>query len=180
MDRTWSCFDCQFDGAEPVCFTDAGAFDPRRLARMLLKIHAPDDAPEHKSDRMRAYDCVDEMVQAAPDAAVQFILAALDECQTGAHVALLGAGALETLLKTNGPHVIGPLEAAARKHAKVRYLLSATWGQSSIAPAVWERLVAAVAPGPVMDADARTPAVGRGDKVLDAAGVAALLSKPMA
>jgi len=180
MDRTWSCFDCQFDGAEPFCFTAGGAFDPHRLARMLLKIHAPDAAPELKADRMRAYDCVDEMVQAAPEAAVQFILAALDECQTGPHVALLGAGALETLLKSNGPQVIGALEAAARKHAKVRYLLSATWGQSSIAPGVWARLVTAVAPGPVMDADARTPAAGRDDKVLDAAGLTALLSKPMA
>jgi hypothetical protein len=62
----------------------------------------------------------------------------------------------------------------------VRYLLSATWGQTSIAPAVWARLVAAVAPGPVMDADARTPAAGLSGKILDAAGVAALLSKPMA
>ena len=180
MDRTWSCFDCQFDGAEPVCFTAAGAFDPHRLARMLLKVDASDVSPEHKADRMRAYDCVDEMVQAAPEAAVQFILAALDECQTGADVGLLGAGALETLLKANGPQVIGTLEAAACKHAKMRYLLSATWGQSSIAPGVWARLVAAVAPGPVMDADARTPAAGLSGKILDAAGVAALLSKPMA
>jgi hypothetical protein len=179
MDRTWSCFDCQFDGAEPVCFSEAGCFDPRRLARMLLKIHAPTDAPEHKSDRMRAYDCVDEMVQAAPDAAVQFILAALDECQTGAHIALLGAGALETLLIANGPVVIGRLEAEAHKHAKVRYLLSAIWGQSSIKPAVWERLVAAVAPGPVMDAEARTPAAGLTDKILDAEGLAKLLAEPI-
>lgn len=179
MNRTWSCFDCQFDGAEPVCFTPDGEFDPRRLARILLKIGPADGIPEEKSDRMRAYDCVDEMMQTAPEAAVAFILAALDECRTGAHVALLGAGALETLLKSHGPKVIGTLEGAAKKHAKVRYLLSATWGQSSISPAVWERLVAAVTPGPVMDADSRTPAAGMADKILDAAGLAKLLSEPM-
>jgi hypothetical protein len=181
MDRTWSCFDCRFDDAEPLCFTAGGTFDPQRLARMLLKITPADgDAAEEKADSLRAHDCIDEMVQAAPGPAVAFILAALDECQTGAHVALLGAGPLETLLKAQGPEAIGALETAADKHAKVRYLLSATWGQSSIDPAVWARLAAAVAPGPVMDADARTPAAGLHDNILDADGVAALLSKPMA
>jgi hypothetical protein len=179
MERTWSCFDCQFDGAEPVCFAADGTFEPKRLARILLKIGPADGMPEEKCDRMRAYDCVDEMVQTAPEAAVTFILAALDECKTGAHVALLGAGALETLLKAHGPQVIGPLERAARQHAKVRYLLSAIWGQSSIAPGVWQRLVAAVKSGPVMDADGRTPAAGMTDKVLDAAGLAKLLATPM-
>ncbi len=179
MERTWSCFDCQFEGAEPLCFTEDGVFDPRRLARILLKINQPGATHEEKGDRMRAYDCVDEMVQTAPDVAVTFILAALDECKTGEHVALLGAGALETLLKTHGPKVIGQLEKAAKQHAKVRYLLSATWGQAYIVPKVWEHLVAAVAPGPVMDADPRTPAAGMVDKILDANGVAALLAEPM-
>jgi hypothetical protein len=44
---------------------------------------------------------------------------------------------------------------------------------------VWDHLVAAVKPGPVMDADPRTPAAGLSDKVLDAEGVAKLLSEPM-
>ena len=74
--------------------------------------------------------------------------------------------------------MIGALESAARQHAKVRYLLSATWGKDHIDAGVWERLVIAVAPGPVMDADARTPAGGMVDRVLDAAGVSALLAEP--
>ena len=180
MERTWSCFDCRFDDAEPLCFSAGGTFDPHRLARMLLKIAPAEGDAAEESDRLRAHDCIDEMVQAAPGPAVAFILAALDVCQTGEQVARLGAGPLETLLKTQGPEVIGALETEARKHAKVRYLLSATWGQTSIDPAVWARLAAAVAPGPVMDADARTPAAGLHDKILDADGVAALLSKPMA
>lgn len=180
MERTWSCLDCQFEGAEPMCFTEDGTFDPNHLARILLKIATPAGDTEEKGDRMRAYDCVDEMVQTSPDAAVAFILAALDECKKGEHVALLGAGALETLLKTHGPKVIGPFEQAAKQHAKVRYLLSATWGQASIAPKVWDHLVAAVAPGPVMDADPRTPAAGMEDRILDAEGVTTLLSQPIA
>jgi hypothetical protein len=101
-------------------------------------------------------------------------------CETGAQVALLGAGPLETLLKGYGPQVIGELERAARKHAKVRYLLSATWGQISIDPDVWQRLILAVAPGPVMDADVRTPGAGLHDKIPDAEELAALLATPMA
>lgn len=179
MERTWSCFDCQFDGAQPLCFTEDGAFDPKHIARVLLKIAAPSGDNEPKGDRMRAYDCIDEMVQTAPEAAVIFILAALDECKSAEQVALLGAGALETLLKVHGPKVIGPLERAAAQHPKVRYLLSATWGQSSIVPKVWQHLIAAVSAGPVMDADPRTPAAGMDDKILDAASVAALLAEPM-
>jgi hypothetical protein len=179
MERNWSCFDCQFECAEPLCFSDDGAFDPQRLARILLKITAPDGHLDDRGERMRAYDCIDEMMQNAPEAAVPFILVALDACRTAEHVALLGAGALETLLKSHGPKVIGPLERAAEEHAKVRYLLSATWGRSSMAPKVWDHLVAAVAPGPVMDADPRTPADGMLDKVLGAAAVTALLATPM-
>ncbi|MFA5899139.1 MAG: DUF6869 domain-containing protein [Hyphomicrobium sp.] len=178
MERTWSCLDCQFEGADPLCFTQDGSFDPKRLARILLKIGTPDGASVEKGERMRAYDCVDEMVQLAPDTAVEFILAALDECRTGEQVALLGAGALETLLEAHGPLVIGKFERAAQRSAKVRYLLSSTWGENSIPPTVWQRLIAAVAPGPIMDADPRTPAAGMTDKILDAGGIIKLLSEP--
>ncbi len=180
MERTWSCFDCRFDDAEPLCFTAGGTFDPQRLARAFLKIKTTGEAADEAGDSSsHAFDCIDEMVQDAPGTAVVFLLAALDVCETGAQVAVLGAGPLENLLQAHGLAVIRDLESAARKHAKVRYLLSSTWGQSHIDPGVWDRLVIAVAPGPVMDADGRTPGAGLVDKILDAAGVAALLSKPM-
>ncbi|HWK39458.1 MAG TPA: hypothetical protein VNR88_11130 [Hyphomicrobium sp.] len=178
MERSWSCLDCQFEDADPVCLAEDGTCDFKRLADVLLKIATATELTGN-GERMRAYDCVDEMVQTAPEAAVEFIIAALDECRTGAHVALLSAGALETLLKTHGAKVIGPLEEAARKHAKMRYLLSATWGEASMVPAVWRRLIAAVAPGPVMDADARTPAAGMHDRILNGEALAALLAEPM-
>ena len=180
MERTWSCLDCRFEDAEPICFTAAGDFNPQRLARAFLKIKTTGEAADEVGDdSSHAFDCIDEMVQEAPGAAVAFVLAALDVCRTGEQVAVLGAGPLENLLKAHGLAIIRDLESAARKHAKVRYLLSSTWGQSHIDPGVWERLVIAVAPGPVMDADGRTPAAGMYDKILDADGLAALLSKPM-
>ena len=178
MERSWSCLDCQFEGADPLCLAEDGTCDFKRLADVLLKIATATELTGN-GERMRAYDCVDEMVQTAPEAAVAFIIAALDECRTGAHVALLGAGALETLLRAHGAKVIGPLEEAAGKHAKMRYLLSATWGEASMVPGVWQRLVAAVAPGPVMDADPRTPAAGMHDRILDGEALAAMLAEPM-
>jgi hypothetical protein len=181
MERTWSCFDCRLDDTEPLCFTAGGSFDPQRLARAYMKIRPADEgAGAEDGDSMQAFDCVDEMMHNAPGPSVAFILAALDACQTGAQVAILGAGPLETLLKAHGLEVIGDLEREARKRAKVRYLLSATWGRDHIDAGVWERLVIAVSPGPVMDADARTPAAGLHDKILDEPGVGALLAAPMA
>ena len=182
MERKWSCFDCRLDDSEPLCFTAGGTFDPQRLAIAYLKIRPPGGAGDAETEdaSMQAFDCVDEMMHNAPGPSVAFILAALDACQTGAQVAILGAGPLETLLKAHGLAAIGDLERAARKHAKVRYLLSATWGRDHVDAGVWERLVIAVTPGPVMDGDARTPAAGLHDKVLDEAGVAALLATPMA
>ena len=182
MERTWSCVDCRLDDAEPLCFSAGGTFDPQRLARAYLKIGPADEgaAAGDGDGSMQAFDCVDEMMHNAPGPSAAFILAALDACQTGAQVAILGAGPLETLLKAHGLAVIDDLEREARKHAKVRYLLSATWGRDHIDASVWERLVIAVSPGPVMDGDARTPAAGLHGKILDEAGVAALLAAPMA
>lgn len=180
MERTWSCFDCRLDDSEPLCFTAGGTFDPQRLARAYLKIRPAGEEAEANDGSMQAFDCVDEMVHHAPGPSIAFILAALDACRTGAQVAILGAGPLETLLQAHGPAVIGDLERAAGLHAKVRYLLSATWARDRIDPSVWERLVIAVTPGPVMDGDGRTPAAGLTDKILDAAGVTTLLAAPMA
>ena len=181
MERTWSCFDCRLDNSVPLCFTAGGTFDPQPLARAYLKIRSADETAGGEDDgSMQAFDCVDEMIHNAPGPSVAFILAALDACQTGAQVAILGAGPLETLLKAHGLKVIGDLEREARNHAKVRYLLSATWGRDHIDPGVWERLVIAVSPGPAMDGDARTPAAGLHDKILDETGVGALLAAPMA
>ena len=92
------------------------------------------------------------MVKDAPGTAVAFLLAALDVCETGAQVAVLGAGPLETLLKAHGLAVIGDLER--RRASTPRCATSSPrHGPSQIDPGVWDRLVIAVAPGPVMDAD---------------------------
>jgi hypothetical protein len=180
MNRCWTCSPCEFENAAALCFTPDGRFNPARIARMNLKIGpAQAEAPEPKSHRDQARDCIEAMVSNAPDAAVVFVLAALDECRQGKQVAVLAAGPLENLLSGHGRAVIGAFEAAARQHAKVRYLLSGAWGQNRIDPAVWARLVAAVAPGPCMDAEPRTPAAGLRNRVLGRQQVEALLSRPM-
>jgi len=180
MERTWACFDCRFNGAEPICCRADGSFDPMRVARILLKVRTTeDDGSDAKLSRMQAYDCVDEMMQVAPDAALAFILVALDICRTREQVALLAAGSLETLLRAHGQKVIGPLEEVARHNAKMRYFLSSTWGQGSIPISIWRRLIAAIADGPVMDANARTPAAGLDHLVLPAEDVISLLTKPL-
>ena len=112
--------------------------------------------------------------------AVAFLLAALDVCETGAQVAVLGAGsARERCSRRTASPSSGTW--SARRASTPRFATSSPrhGARANIDPGVWDRLVIAVAPGPVMDADGRTPGVGLHDKILDAAGVAALLSKPM-
>ena len=93
MERTWSCLDCRFENAEPICFTAGGTFDPQRLARAFLKIKTTSvTRDEVGDDSSHAFDCIDEMVQEAPGMAVVFLLAALDVCETVEQVAVLGAG----------------------------------------------------------------------------------------
>lgn len=178
MDRTWSCLECQFSQAAPLCTTPDGATDFRRLARLLLDTT---DNPDESSGqgRIRAYSCITEMVQYAPDAGVAFLLVAINECRTVAHVELLTVSALEPLLKMHGVRVIAPLEEAARIHAKFRYLLSAARDRPSMPNALWDRLVTIVTPGPVMDADTVTPGAGMHDRVADAVTIEALLAEPM-
>ena len=155
MERTWSCFDCRLDDAEPLCFTAGGTFDPHRLARAYLKIRPAHAAGAEDGASMQAFDCVDEMLHNAPGPSVAFLLAALDACRTAAHVAILGAGPLETLLKTHGPAVICIWNA--RRASTPRCATCCRRRGAAITMLVLERLVIAVAPGPVMDGDARRP-----------------------
>lgn len=178
MERTWSCLECQFSQAAPLCTTPDGVTDFRRLARLLLNTVENLDELTGQS-RIRAYSCVTEMVQEAPEAGVAFLLAAINECRTGAHVELLSVSALEPLLTMHGASVIAPLEQAAQQHAKVRYLLSAARDRPAMPAALWERLIAIVTPGPVIDANAPSPGAGMHDRVPAPADIEALLGEPM-
>jgi hypothetical protein len=168
----WMCMDCQFGGpGMSLCRQPDGAHTFETLAAAYL---AADEAlADH---RHRAHDCVAEMVRAAPASAVAFLVVACAHCVTPAELSVLAAGALEDLLEAHGPAVIVHLEKIAKVDPRFRLMLSGTWGRNRIDPDVWGRLVAAVAPGPVLDADGRTPAAGLAAKVATSAELTALFS----
>ncbi len=166
----WWCLDCQFSGgAASLCRAADGAHTFERLVRAYLR----DDGDE----RHRAIDCVTEMVAAAPGAAAGFLVVACAQCTSMEDLCVLAAGPLEDLLEAHGTLVIPHLEKVAKIDPRFRLMLSGTWGQNRIDPAVWARLVAAVAPGPVIDADGRTPAAGMEARIAKPHEVAALFAK---
>jgi hypothetical protein len=165
----WMCLDCQFGGAgASLCRAPDGAHTFERLAHAYLG----DDGDE----RHRAIDCVTEMVAAAPGAAAGFLVVACAQCTSMAQLCVIAAGPLEDLLEAHGALVIPHLEKVAKIDPRFRLMLSGTWGQSRIDPAVWARLVAAVSPGPVIDADGRTPAAGMAAKIAKPHEISALFA----
>ena len=88
----------------------------------------------------------------------------------------MAAGPLEDLLEAHGPLVISHLEKIAKIDPKFRLMLSGTWGRDRVEPEVWSRLKAAVTPGPVIDADVRSPAAGMGDKIATKSQIAVLFA----
>lgn len=170
----WICLDCQFDGAAgSLCRKADGSHNFEQLAAAYL-IDGDNEDAGATAARHRAFDCVGEMVAAAPGAAVGFLVVACALCQTLPQLCVVAAGPLEDVLEAHGPAVITHLEAIAKIDPRFRLMLSGTWGRDRCDPAVWARLVAAVAPGPVIDADGRTPAAGMTAKVATGSEIAAL------
>jgi hypothetical protein len=170
----WTCLDCQYGGpGASLCRKADGTHTFEVLAAAYLTDRDIEDA-QLTDERHRAFDCVGEMVRAAPLNAVAFLVVACAACVAPSQLAMVAAGPLEDLLEEHGPVVIHELERIAKIDPRFRLMLSGTWGRERIAPDVWARLVAAVQPGPVMDADGRTPAAGMSDKCLSAQDEAAL------
>ena len=170
MDRTWSCFDCRFDDAEPVCFTAGGsvrsasprphaAEDPRARrsagaedrSHARLRLRRRDGAGRARRGRRIHSRRARRVPDRRPRRAAR---------GGRARNAAQSATARKSSARWSARRASTPRCATCCRRRGAR---------SSIAPGVWARLVAAVAPGPVMDADARTPAAGLHDKVLDAA-----------
>jgi hypothetical protein len=158
----WACFACQFDGAVALCRQADGSHAFEALADAYLKAGGDEGLNDLGH---QATDCLDEMVAQAPDAAVGFLVIATQRCADLEALCYLAAGPLENLLDAHGPRIISKLEQIAKVEPKFRLMLSGTWGKTRIDPDVWTRLVAAVAPGPVIDAEGRTPAAGMNDKI---------------
>ena len=169
----WACIDCQFNGAARLCRNADGSHNFEQLARAYLIDGKVEDV-DATNERHRAFDCVGEMVAAAPGAAVGFLVVACAQCESLPELCVVAAGPLEDLLEAHGPVVIPHLEKVAKIDPRFRLMLSGTWGKDRCDPQVWARLVAAVAPGPVIDADGRTPAAGMTGKVATKTELAAL------
>jgi hypothetical protein len=172
----WMCPDCKFAGAgASLCRLPDGSHAFETLARAYLADSEDSDVADV---RHRAFDCVGELVQSAPAAAVGFLVVACANCRDIRELCVVAAGPLEDLLEAHGPAVITHLEKLAKVDPKFRLMLSGTWGQQRIDPAVWARLVAAVSPGPVVDHDGRTPAAATKAPLVTEADLAALFAEP--
>ena len=166
----WLCLDCQIsNGGASLCRAVDGAHTFELLARAYLS--------EDGDQRHRAIDCVTEMITAAPGAAAGFLVVACAQCSSMAELCVIAAGPLEDLLEAHGPVVIPHLEKVAKIDPRFRMMLSGTWGRDRIDEDVWGRLVVAVTPGPVIDADGRTPAAGMAAKIAKPHEVAALFAR---
>ena len=184
----WTCLDCEFMPSASLCRKPDGSHTFERLARAYLidreltetQLDTPDvsdaDQASLTDQRLRAFDCVGEIVRTTPAAAVGFLVVACAQCQGIAELCVIAAGPLEDLLEAHGAVVIGQLETIAKVDPRFRLMLSGTWGQGRIDPAVWARLVEAVKPGPVIDADPRTPAAGFVDKIATSATLATVFA----
>ncbi len=78
----WLCLDCQYEGgAGGLCRKADGSHNFEALARTYLIDGDIEDA-DATTERHRAFDCVGEMVLAAPGAAVGFLVVASAQCKS--------------------------------------------------------------------------------------------------
>jgi hypothetical protein len=117
--------------------------DPRvcgEIADAWIKYHGSsrkrraDDDPDFE-----AWDRVDALVRADPEAAWQVIQAIWQRDQNDLILANLAAGPVEDLLVHHGRQFIGRVEEMARKEPVFRRLLGAVW-RNAIREDVWSRL----------------------------------------
>lgn len=163
------CFDCKYGGLEHPCRTAAGTFDFAKVAKGILEVGRAHGAaiedtrePEIGEDLDWVSDCEYETIEDHPQLLVPLITAAIDACATGQDAGFIAAGLIENALVKHGRHIIGDLETLAARSPKVRFVLSGVWRQGGgVTEDVWQRLKAAVAEGPVMEADdPRNPGFG--------------------
>ncbi|MEQ1697846.1 MAG: DUF6869 domain-containing protein [Hyphomicrobiaceae bacterium] len=171
----WQCLDCQLDGgAGSLCRKPDGTHNFEHLARVYLVDVESEEAVTYTDPLHRAHDCIADLVERAPAAAVGFLIVACAQCRSLAELSIIAAGPLENLLQSHGPAVISHLEKIAKIDPRFRLMLSGTWGKERIHPDVWARLVSAVSAGPVIDVDTRSPSAGMSAKVATKSEIAAL------
>lgn len=155
--RSWRCPGCAFRRGVPPCRGADGRLRAERLARALwLNCQGEADSPLQEQTDWVMW-CVYGLAAEAPEAALEVVLAALAFFDSKPGLAYLAAGPLQELVSQQGPRLIERIERAAADDLRFRYLLSGIRGEAETDPAVWRRVQAAVAPGPWLDDDPRTP-----------------------
>lgn len=180
------CFECKYGGLGHPCRTAAGAFDVAKVANAILGVgrayaEAMESGREPELDASLDWvsDCEYEAIEDHPHLMMPLISAGIGACRSGRDAGFLAAGLIENALVKHGPKIIGEVEALAATSAKVRYVLSGVWRQNEgIDEAVWHRLAAAVAAGPVIsNDDRRNPGFGLpSDRLADSERLAQLFS----
>lgn len=170
------CYDCEFNGLGRPCRGRADMRDFALMAETYLRYWAArlnGGEPERRDAWIG--DCLHHLEHHDPAAALRFIVHALDRIRSAEMLAVHAAGPMENVLARFGTEVIGAIERLALASPKFRLLLSGIWGRNRIDPAVWTRIVAAVAPGPVFCDDFRTPGHASGRNQASSEAIGALL-----
>lgn len=177
-----NCLDCKHADQGYPCQKADGSYDFEKVARALVlygRTFAVDGEnldPDARDQHAWAGDCTFEVEEEFPDLLLPLIAAAADACETPEDAAYISAGILENAVVKHGKQLIGSIEALAAESPKFRYLLSGIWSQSGrVDDGVWQRIAAAIMPGPRMDNDLRTPGDGDASATLNRDQVSALL-----
>src|SRR5207249_9413511 len=86
-----------------------------------------------------AFDEVDTLCRQSPDAAWNFILAALARDRSDEILGMLSAGPLEDLIARHGALLIDRVEAEARRNPLFANLLGGVW-QNTMPDDIWARV----------------------------------------
>lgn len=151
-----TCVNCR-NGAGFPCRDAEGHLDPDQIALALkaLATGNPDD-PE-KDQYLWAIDCMDRFVGERPALGFKLIVFTLTYLEEPQEIGVLAAGPLENLVRCHGERMIDEIEREAARNEKFRLLLSGVWAEFDVKPDIWRRIQNAVADGPWLDRDPRTP-----------------------
>lgn len=166
-----ACIGCRFDNRGYPCRRADGTLDYDRIAAAVLargRLFMDDGQPSDEAlqPTQWASDCEYEIEYECPHHLLPLAVAAMDACETVQDAAFIAAGPVEMAIVNHGPLVIDAMEALARKSAKVRYFLSAIWGEGRADPSVWARVANVIGSSGRMDSEGRTPWNGQPVTVL--------------
>jgi hypothetical protein len=176
-----SCIGCTYDDRGYPCRNADGTLNFTRIAAAMLaqgRLYAGGEPDDAALEPYRwASDCEFDIEQDHPELLLCLVVAAMDVCVTSRDAAFIAAGPVETAVVKHGPVLIDRLEALAERSAKVRYFLSAIWGETRADPSVWARIAKAAGSEGRMDTDGRTPSTGEPVTVLDEAAATQLMTE---